>query len=137
MHFNRFCDINLFRTNAKNGKIAQNCPAREVRHRLRADSAAARLVRPGAALETGTARPAVTGGLSVRIGAETVGGTAEGMPFVPGLGRKGFFVALGGQSMVKNAEGAKNMKETLEQIRQAALAALAQAGDAQPWTRSG
>ena len=43
-----------------------------------------RLVRPGAALETGTELRHVTGA-KVRVEYTNAGGTAEGLPFVPGF----------------------------------------------------
>ena len=54
-----------------------------------------RLVRPGAALETGTVVPAVIGAkVSAPCRAGIVGGTAEGLPFVPDqLGWKAFLLS--------------------------------------------
>jgi len=51
-----------------------------------------RLVRPGAALEAGTAHPAVTGEKCVHFDAQIAGGTAEGLPFVPMLGGRRAFI---------------------------------------------
>ena len=76
---------------ARNGKIGRSSTTERGGHRLEAALVRAPLVRPGAAHESGTACPAVTG---VGVSAPwrgNAGGTAEGLPFVPIGGTGGFF----------------------------------------------
>ena len=76
------------------GKRAAPGPAESVRHRLKADVGLACSVRPGAALETGTVLPHVTG-------AKVPAPPARELRVVPRkvclssqlVGRKGFFIA--------------------------------------------
>lgn len=87
-----FCDISSDYS-ALNGKIACLQSPERAGRRLKACLELCRLVRPGAAPERGTARPAVIRGKSayINIICTNAGGTAEGLPFVPELWTEGFF----------------------------------------------
>ena len=103
------------------GKRAAPGPAESVRHRLKADVGLACSVRPGAALETGTVLPHVTG-------AKVPAPPARELRVVPRkvclssqlVGRKGFFIAQTG----KRSWTMKSLEERDRALIEAAGAAI-------------
>ena len=93
LHFKSRCDIKRGSLNASMGKIASFHLSERDGHRLKAVPGCVAWFAPEQ-LWRHRRTPAVTGYECVPPWGANAGGTAEGMPFVPISGMRGFFVAL-------------------------------------------